>query len=155
MGYRKILLALEMDDKGVSLFEETLDLAKKLCAELALLCCFEQKTVAEAEDRIMTVSELDMSVSQRAHDRKRRDQLAHIRAWLDSLVQTAAKQGVSARADSEEGKPALRICEMAAHWGADLIVLGRSSRHPLKGYLIGNLNNHVLRDAPCAVLITN
>jgi nucleotide-binding universal stress UspA family protein len=154
MKYRKILLALDMNDKGTVLFEEALDFAHKLGAELALLCCFEQETVAEAEDRVTTVSELDMSASQRIHDRKRHDQLAHVHAWLESLVGIAAERGVSARADAEEGKPAQRICEMAAHWGADLIMLGHSSRHPLKEFLIGNMNNHVVRCAPCAVLIT-
>jgi nucleotide-binding universal stress UspA family protein len=154
MGYRKVLLALGMNDKGTVLFDEALDLAHKFDAELALLCCLEQVTVAEAEDRVTTVSELDMSASQRIHDRKRHDELAHMHAWLDSLVQVAAERGVSARADAEEGKPAQRIIEMAVHWGADLIVLGHSSRHPLRELLIGTINSHVIRDAPCAVLIT-
>lgn len=154
MAYRKILLALDMNDKGTVLFEEALDLAGKLGAELALLCCFEQETVAEAEDRVTTVSELDMSVSQRIHDKQRRDQLEHVRAWLESLVGIASERGVPARADAEEGKPAQRICEMAVHWGADLIMLGHSSRHPLKELLIGNMNSHILRCASCAVLIT-
>jgi nucleotide-binding universal stress UspA family protein len=154
MAYRKILLALDMNDKGTVLFEEALDLAHKLGAELALLCCFEQETVAEAEDRVTTVSELDMSASQRIHDKQRRDELAHVRAWLESLVGIASKRGVSARADAEEGTPAQRICEMAAHWGADLIMLGHSSRHPLRELLIGNINSHILRCASCAVLIT-
>jgi nucleotide-binding universal stress UspA family protein len=154
MGYRKILLALDINDKGTVLFEEALDLACKLGAELALLGCFEQETVAEAEDRVTTVSELDMSASLRIHDKRRHDQLQHIHAWLDDLVGIAEKRGISARADSEEGKPAKRICEMAAHWGADLIMLGHSSRHPLKELLLGTINTHVVRDAPCAVLIT-
>jgi nucleotide-binding universal stress UspA family protein len=154
MGYRKILLALDMNDKGTVLFEEALDLTHKLGAELALLCCFEQETVAEAEDRVTTVSEMDMSVSQRIHDKKRHDELAHVHAWLESLVRIAAERGVSARADSEEGKPVQRILEMAVHWEADLIILGHSSRHPIKELLLGNINSHVVRDAPCAVLIT-
>jgi nucleotide-binding universal stress UspA family protein len=154
MAYRKILLALDMKDKGTVLFEEALDLAHKLGAELALLCCFEQETVGEAEDRVTTISELDMSGSQRIHDKQRRDQLEHVSAWLESLVGIASERGVPARADAEEGKPAQRICEMAVHWGADLIMLGHSSRHPFKELLIGNMNSHVLRHAPCAVLIT-
>ena len=160
MRYGKILLALDMNDKGTVLFDEALDLAHSLGAELALLCCLEQETVAEAEDRVTnedrvtTVSELDMSDSQRIHDRMRHDRLAHVSAWLESLVGIAARRGVTARADAEEGKPAQRICEMAAHWGADLIMLGHASRHPLKELLMGNLNSHVVRCAPCAVLIT-
>jgi nucleotide-binding universal stress UspA family protein len=154
MEYRKILLALDMTDKGTVLFDQALDLAHKYDAEIALLCCFEQETVAEAEDRVATVAELNMSDSQRIHDRKRHDELAHVRAWLESLVQVAAERGVSARADAEEGNPAQRIVEMAVHWGADLIILGHASRHPIRELLLVNINCQVVRDAPCAVLIT-
>jgi len=42
----------------------------------------------------------------------------------------------------------------AADWGADLIVLGHASRHPFKELLLGNINTHILRDAPCSVLIS-
>ncbi|MCE5243871.1 MAG: universal stress protein [Desulfobacteraceae bacterium] len=45
------------------------------------------------------------------------------------------------------------MCSLASHWGADLIVVGHSSRHPLKALLIGNTNVRVLREAPCAVLV--
>lgn len=154
MAYSKVLLALDMDDKGMVLFEEALELAHRLKAELALLCCFEQETVGEAEERVTTVSELDLSPSQVIHDKQRINQLDHVRAWLESLAGAAAERGVSARADAEEGKPAQRICEMAEHWGADLIVLGHSSRHPLKEILLGSVNSYVLRHAPCAVLVT-
>lgn len=154
MGYGKILLALDMNDKGTALFDEALDVAHRFGAELALLCCYEQETVAEAEDRVTGWTELDMSGSQLTHDKKRRDELTHVLAWLESLVKVAAQRGVSARADAEEGKPAQRIVEMAVHWGADLIILGHSSRHPLKQLLVGNINSNVIRDAPCTVLIS-
>jgi len=154
MEYRKILLALDMSDKGTVLFDKALDLAHKFDAGLALLCCLEQETVAEAEERVATVAALDMSASLRVHDRKRRNELTHVRAWLESLVQAAAERGVSARADAEEGNPAQRIIEMAVHWGADIIILGHASRHPLRELFLVNTNCQVVRDAPCAVLIT-
>lgn len=154
MHYRKILLALDMKDEGTVLFEETLCLAEKLGAELALLCCFQQETVAEAEDRVTTVSELDMSDSMAIHNRQRNEEIARVRSWLESLAARAAKRGVVTRVDAEEGKPAQRICEMAEHWGADLIVLGHSGRHPIRELLIKSTNTQVLRCAHCAVLIT-
>ncbi|MCE5333317.1 MAG: universal stress protein [Desulfobacteraceae bacterium] len=154
MPYKKILLALDMNDKGTFLFEEALGLAYKMDAELGLVCCFEQDTVAEAEDRVTTVTELDMSESQKVHNRQRSEQLTHVRSWLESLAHTASEKGVVTRVHAEEGKPAQRICELAAHWGADLIVLGHSGRHPIKELLIGNINSHVVRCAHCAVLIT-
>jgi nucleotide-binding universal stress UspA family protein len=69
-------------------------------------------------------------------------------------VQVAAERGVSARADAEEGNPAQRIVEMAVHWSADLIILGHASRHPIRELLLVNINCQVVREAPCAVLVT-
>ena len=153
MGYHKILLALDINDAGTALFDEALDLAQKMGAELTLFCCFEQDTVAEAEDRVMTFAEMNMSESERVHEKVRRVELEHVRAWLQSLAKLAVERGVVARVDAEEGKPAQRICEAAADWGADLIVLGHHSRHPLKELLLGSLNSHVVRNAPCSVLL--
>lgn len=154
MTYKKILLALDMNDKGSVLFEEALGFARAAGAELALLCCIEEETAAEADERVATTSELNLTDSQRALDRQRTERLGHVRAWLDSLARSASESGVSTRVDAEEGDPARRICEMAQHWGADLIVLGHSGRHPVRELFLGDINRHVVRCAPCAVLIT-
>jgi nucleotide-binding universal stress UspA family protein len=153
MGYQKILLALDINETGTALFEEALDLALKMGAELTLFCCFAQDTVAEMEGRVATFSELNLSDSERIHENMRQVKLEHVRAWLESLAKLAAERGVAARADAEEGNPAQRICDAAADWGADLIVLGHHSRRPLKELLLGSLSSHVIRDAPCSVLL--
>lgn len=154
MAYHKILVALDVNDTGAALFEEALDIARLMSAEMSLLCCFEQETVAEMEGRVATFSEMDMSDSEVIHDQKRRIELEHVRAWLESLAGLAAKRGVVAHIDAEEGQAARRICELATDWGADLIVLGHSKRHHLRELFLGSINEQVIRDAPCAVLIT-
>jgi nucleotide-binding universal stress UspA family protein len=154
MAYHKILVALDENDTSTALFEEALDLASTLSAEMSLLCCFEQGTVAEMEGRVATFSEMDMSASEVIHDQKQRIELEHVRAWLESLAGLAAKRGVVAHIDAEGGPPAQRICELARDWGADLIVLGHSKRHHLRELFLGSINEQVIRDAPCAVLIT-
>lgn len=154
MAYRKILVALDVRDTGAAMFEEALDLARLMSAEMSLLCCFEQETVAEMEGRVATFAEMDMSHSEVIHDQKRRVQLEHVRAWLESLAGLAAKRGITAHIDAEEGPPARRICELAADWGADLIVLGHSKRHHLRELFLGSVNDQVIHEAPCAVLIT-
>jgi nucleotide-binding universal stress UspA family protein len=154
MEYKKILVAFDAHDATSSiLFEDSLDLARKTGGELMLFCCFEQTTVAEEEDRVATFSEMDMSGSQVIHDKQRVGDLAHMSAWLGSLAEVAAEHGVRAEAHAENGSPGQRICEMAVQWGAEMIVLGHSSRHPLKRLLLGNINNHVIREAHCAVLV--
>lgn len=153
MGYQKILLALDLNDTGTALFDEAFDLALKTGAELTLFCCFEQETVAQMEDRVTTFSEMNMSDSERVHQNIRRIELEHVRAWLLSLAKLAEERGVVVHVDAEEGKPAQRICDAATDWGADLIVLGHHSRHPIKELLLGSLNTHVIRNAPCSVLV--
>jgi nucleotide-binding universal stress UspA family protein len=153
MGYRKVLVAFDVHDKGTALFHEALDLAVELSAELMLFCCIGQETLAEAESRVATFAELNASRSLSMHDRQRQNQLARVRAWLESLAITE-KEDVRTRVNTDEGNPAQRICELAEQWGADLIVLGHSGRHPFREMLIGNINMRVLRDAPCAVLVT-
>lgn len=154
MGYRKILVAFTTHEKNMFLFEEALDLAAKMSAELLLFCCIEPGTVAEEDDRLNVVAELDISESQRIHDRRRSQELAHLHAWLESLTKIAASHGIAASADAEEGKPGHRICELAAHWGADLIVLGHSNRHRLRELLLGSTYDYVIRESHCSVLVT-
>jgi nucleotide-binding universal stress UspA family protein len=154
MGYRKILLALDINETGTALLGEAIDLAQQTGAELMLFCCFEERTVAEVEDRVTGFTEMNMSDSELIHEARLRVELSHVHAWLGSLARLAAERGVPARVDAETGKPAQRICDLAADWGADLIVLGHASRHPLKELLLGSITTHVLRDAPCSVLIT-
>ena len=154
MGYLKILVALDINETGTALFDEAVDLARQTGAELMLFCCFEERTVAEVGDRVTTVAEMNMSDAELIHESRLRVELSHVHAWLESLARLAAEQGVPARVDAETGKPAQRICELAADWGADLIVLGHASRHPFKEFLLGNINTHILRDAPCSVLIS-
>ena len=154
MGYKKILVASTTHEKNSFLFEEALDLARRMSADLLLFCCIETGTVADDDDRVNAVAELDISESQRVHDLRRSQELSHKRAWLDSLVKIAGEHGVSAQADVEEGKPGQRICEMAAHWGADLIMLGHSNRHRLRELLLGSIYSHVIRESHCAVLVT-
>lgn len=49
--------------------------------------------------------------------------------------------------------PATMILE-AAHDHADLLVLGSRAYGPLRRTLLGSISNHVIRDAPCPVIVT-
>ena len=51
------------------------------------------------------------------------------------------------------GDPGRAICDEAIAVGADVIVLGRSDRGWLSRLLAPSVLNHVVRHAPCAVLV--
>jgi nucleotide-binding universal stress UspA family protein len=52
------------------------------------------------------------------------------------------------------GSPGAAICDLAAELGADAIVMGSRGRGGMKRALLGSVSDHVLRNAPCAVVIT-
>jgi nucleotide-binding universal stress UspA family protein len=155
MEYKKILVAMDMATRNAEMFEDALDLAVKEGAQLMLFCCLGEDTVAEMEDSIATIVELDGSDSQRQLQKRTERALDHARAWLDTLAGDAAAKGVTAQVSVEEGKPGTRICDLASHWGADLIVLGKSRRGLLAERLLGSISSHVAHCAPCSVLLTH
>jgi nucleotide-binding universal stress UspA family protein len=155
MDYKKILVAMDPATRYTEIFKQALHLAEKEGAQLMLLCCLEQDTAAEMEDSIATIVELEGSESQRMLQKKTERTMDHARAWLETLAGEAAAGGVEARVAVEEGNPGQRICTLASHWGADLIVLGKSRRGALAERLLGSIGSHVAQCAPCSVLLTH
>jgi nucleotide-binding universal stress UspA family protein len=52
------------------------------------------------------------------------------------------------------GDPARALCELAEERHADAIVLGTRGRGGVKRALLGSVSDHVVRNAPCPVVIT-
>jgi nucleotide-binding universal stress UspA family protein len=151
--FKKILVALEQGrGGGPSLFEQALDLAAKGSSELMLLHCAAERTRAEFEERIGVVAELEPSQSSGDLDHLRQRELDHVRGWLDSLCAVAGERGIRAGAVVEIGQPGPAIVKTAEHWGADLIVLGRSRHSTLRDFLAGGVGVYVSHHAPCSVL---
>ena len=59
---------------------------------------------------------------------------------------------VQARFHEPAGEPAEQLVEKAQELGADLLVVGRRSRNPLRT-LLGSVSSKVVRRAPCDVLV--
>jgi nucleotide-binding universal stress UspA family protein len=155
MEYRKILAAIDRANPGTEVFEDALALARKQEAELMLFFCQEQETAAELEHRVGAFTEMDQSEAQKALEHLEGENAAHTRAWLESLQAFAQEEGVTAHATIDVGSPGKRICAVAAHWGADLIMLGQSHRGRLAQCLLGSVSSHVAHHAPCSVLLIN
>jgi nucleotide-binding universal stress UspA family protein len=52
------------------------------------------------------------------------------------------------------GEPGAAICQLAAELSADAIVVGTRGRGRLKRALLGSVSDHVVRNAPCCVVVT-
>lgn len=52
------------------------------------------------------------------------------------------------------GDPATAICHLAAELDAGAIVIGSRGRGGLKRAVLGSVSDHVVRNAPCSVIVT-
>lgn len=52
-----------------------------------------------------------------------------------------------------EGSPGAALCDLAASLPADAIVLGTRGRGGLRRAVLGSVSDHVVRHAPCPVVI--
>jgi len=52
------------------------------------------------------------------------------------------------------GEPAAAVCELAVEVGARAIVLGTRGRGGITRALLGSVSDHVVRSAPCTVVVT-
>jgi nucleotide-binding universal stress UspA family protein len=66
-------------------------------------------------------------------------------------VQHAGLQGDALLAN---GTPAQTIMDTAGEQGVDLIIMGTHGRTGLTHVLLGSVAEHVVRQAPCPVLVT-
>jgi universal stress protein A len=63
------------------------------------------------------------------------------------------KAGVPAIAEVRGGAPSAQIIRAAIDWGADLIVMATHGKTGLAPLVIGRIADHVVRHAPCPVLV--
>ncbi len=52
------------------------------------------------------------------------------------------------------GDPGAAICDLAKELSAQAIVLGSRGRGGLKRAILGSVSDHVVRNAPCSVIVT-
>jgi nucleotide-binding universal stress UspA family protein len=73
-------------------------------------------------------------------------------ATTESAREQLLRRHVEARYHEVSGEPAEQLVQKAHELGADLIVVGRRSRSPLRR-LLGSVSARVVRRAPCDVLV--
>jgi nucleotide-binding universal stress UspA family protein len=59
-----------------------------------------------------------------------------------------------ARTEMLRGHAGTALCEFAANESADAIVLGTRGRGGIKRAVLGSVSDHVVRHAPCPVIVT-
>jgi nucleotide-binding universal stress UspA family protein len=70
---------------------------------------------------------------------------------LDEAAKVLACDNLEARV--LEGRPADEICALAAELSARAIVIGSRGRGGMRRALLGSVSDHVVRNAPCPVVV--
>src|SRR4051812_5486669 len=92
---------------------------------------------------VMSVDEL-----QQVDDARESDARADLEAARSALP------GNVVDAVIERGEPGPALCDLARARNADTIVMGSRGRGGIKRALLGSVSDHVVRNAPCPVIIT-
>jgi nucleotide-binding universal stress UspA family protein len=79
--------------------------------------------------------------------------MAEARRLVDAAVTKAKKLGLHACGRADFGEPATGIVKRASEIEADTIVMGTHGRSGFKRLFMGSVAEHVLRSAPCPVVI--
>jgi len=136
-GIRRILLATDLLPTSEGAAIQAMDLAHDLGADLLVL------------------SVIDPSSSR--HSGRVGDRIDQLRAGREvaaqGLVSRGRESGVRVSFLIWEGTPGEAIVDVATSEEVDMVVVGSHGRGSVGRILIGSVSEHVVRHAPCPVLV--
>lgn len=157
--FKKIVVALDLDETCVTLFDRALSLAQTTGATLALLSVLSPNgdgtlpllSYPGITGYPLTMDETVWSVYQQRYQEYK----TQGRSALSRFVGQAKAAGVAATFAQVTGNPGWTICDRAKTEQADLIIVGSHGRRGLSEILIGSVSNYVTHHAPCSVLVVH
>ena len=134
---RRILLATDLSATSDGASSQALDLARDLAAELLVVSVIDPTNGAVADRPAGRVDQL----------RADRELVAR------GLVTRGRESGVRVTFLIWQGDPGEAIVDAARSEAVDLVVVGSHGRGSMGRLLIGSVSDHVVRHAPCPVLV--
>ena len=134
---RRILLATDLSTASKGATDQALQLARDLQADLLVVSVIDPAS-------LLTVGSTVPRMDQRRAARE---------AAAQTIVVTGRHAGVSVRFLIWEGEPGPAIVEAAIAEAADLVVVGTHGRSRVGRLVLGSVSDHVVRHAPCPILI--
>jgi nucleotide-binding universal stress UspA family protein len=132
----RILLATDLSPASAGATDQALELARSLHADL------------------LVVSVIDSATPLSSGPVPRMDQRRAAREFAaQAIVVQGRRIGVSVAFHVWEGEPGPAIVEAAQSEGADMIIVGTRGRNRVERLVLGSVSDHVVRHAPCPVLI--
>jgi nucleotide-binding universal stress UspA family protein len=135
---RTVLLATDFSPASTAATDEAFELAARLSASLLAVSVIDPNQLRLPGGRFG----------------QRVDQVRSARESVaQELVARGRRRGVPVSFLIWEGDPGESIVDAARSESADLIVVGSHGRGAVGRFLIGSVSDHVVRNAPCPVLV--
>jgi universal stress protein A len=138
LNYSKILCAFEFDGNSIAALLLASTLAKESNATLHVL------NIAR-----VPIPDMDVPLPFDANPRWEKE----ARAKLAAIVHDTISAEVQCVLDVRTGAPDIDIVRAARELGVDLIVMVTHGRTGLEHLILGSITEHVIREAPCPVLV--
>ena len=122
-------------------------------SEAAEQAVISQYPPQATEVQVLNVVDLAIPIPTSYAAAFRQESLEHGKGLVQRAEKLLSKAGFKVQAAVEEGDPKSKILDHAAHWKADLIVLGSHGRKGAKHFLMGSVSEAVARHAHCSVEI--
>ncbi len=136
--HEKLLLATDLSEASVAATDEAFELARRLDATLLIVSVIDPGTLRRPGARPGT--RMDQV-------RDRREQVAQ------ALVERGRTEGVTVSFLVWEGDPGDMIVEAAEAEHVDMVLVGSHGRGAVGRFFLGSVSEHVVRHAPCPVLV--
>lgn len=140
LTYKNILVAVDGSKQAAWAFKKAIEIAKRNEAKIFLTHVIDLRTFA-------TVEAYDRTISERAKE--------FAVELLESYKQEALDAGVKEVDFAiDYGSPKVKIAkEIAKQYHADLIICGATGLNAVERFFIGSVSEHIVRYAPCDVMI--
>jgi nucleotide-binding universal stress UspA family protein len=134
---RRILLATDLSPASEGASRQAIDLARDLGAKLLILSVIDPAAHGIPGGRV-----------ERMDQRRRSREVA-----AQAVVIRGREAGVPVSFMVWEGEPGPSIVDVATSEQVDMVIVGSHGRGSMGRLLIGSVSEHVVRNAPCPVLV--
>ncbi len=150
MSIKKILCAHDLTPASEPALALALRLARQLAASLVVVHVAAQPNERARAFGIYSVEEMELLTGF-----ARREQVAAAQILQDKLAQAnpPANDAVVCEVVVRQGHPRDVLNVVATAKAADLIVVGTHARRGLSHLVLGSVAEHLVRSAPCPVLV--